>query len=121
MEALISLDDAEKCWCQVYFYVVGHKMLCIKITNCTEPMFLFFSSVLCFAGPTTWQGANFRLGSKDELKRFIEDTGVPFTTNLDIIIDINNLYVVRNNKLNVYIVAANFSVSDQEPKLFLNN
>lgn len=75
---LDTLSSITKATCRVYRYVISHKQLTIGVDvpefGGKDSFFLHFEMVYYFEGPTSWKGADFRLGTKDETLKVIRRT-----------------------------------------------
>jgi hypothetical protein len=70
---IFGLPEPNDCRCRILEYTMGHSQLFVRVTmssgaavNAGEIMCLGFEGVLYFEGPMWWQGADFRIGTRDE-------------------------------------------------------
>jgi len=76
---IFGLSEPNDCQCRILEYAMGHSQLLVRVTtsssadvNAGEVMCLGFEGVLYFEGPMWWQGADFRIGTRDEHLAILE-------------------------------------------------
>jgi len=73
----LNIADSHAYTCKIWSYLVSHLQLLIRswkddfLTG--DTLYLLFTGVLYFDGPTIWQGADFRLGTPDECFKLLQE------------------------------------------------
>lgn len=65
-ENVFGLEDPDNWGCEIQVYSVGHKVMQIGCRSIKTHIEIAFNSVEYFSGATKWNGANFRLHSREE-------------------------------------------------------
>ena len=70
---IFGLANPQTCRCRVLGYIMGHSQLYVSVSmpsnigvNANEALCLAFEGVLYYEGPMWWQGADIRIGTRDE-------------------------------------------------------
>ena len=66
MNNLLNLSNPDEINCNLLSYSRGHSEMYIEVYIEERVQYIFLDGVKYFAGPTHWQGANFRLGTDQE-------------------------------------------------------
>ena len=66
MNNLLNLSNPDEINCNLLSYSRGHSEMYIEVSIEERVQYIFLDGVEYFAGPTHWQGANFRLGTDQE-------------------------------------------------------
>lgn len=69
---IFNVTDPDTCYCKVWRYHSGHSRLLLRIDqdkSYEKTIYIVFTSVFYYAGPTSWVGCNFRIA---ELKEALE-------------------------------------------------
>src|SRR5689334_24380491 len=102
---IFRLDDPSKHFCSLTGYTPSDLEMYIEVRNVSERQVLYiaFTDIRYFCGPISWKGANFELAQQArclELARLIHSLDKLSDSD---ILETFNLYIVRNERLEVTI------------------
>ena len=114
-ENIFGLEDPDNWGCTVDYYISGHSQLGIRAYNKNLDMSikLGFEGVEYFSGAIRWEGANFRLHSRDEIIKFWINYRPSFQNIVNMVTESNmmdtfnwKLYSILTNEGNLIQVIA---------------
>lgn len=107
----IKFPNLEPYHCDLWSYQVGHSELVLRLTHVDQPfdenaesIFLIFTNVAYFSGPTKWRGADFSQGSKAQCASILDKTNFE---NADMLAErIYTLFVKKLPDIDIKIIAS---------------
>lgn len=116
MDIALLLPNAEKYWCQIYHYNLGHSELSIHLVYETENYYLHFSGVRYFCGPMIWQGANFQLASAEQCLELVRRIRKSVQIPDEMIPEVFQLYSMKLGTSQVDILCHRMDLSKTPPQ-----
>ena len=111
-ENLLNLERPEFYYCQVWGYIRGHSRMFVRIHPSGDfynEQYVLFAEIYYFEGPLDWWGAHFALGSTEECRIILDKIGLGEYPELF------NLFVVKQDGIDIKIVARGISLHDSAP------
>ncbi len=116
-DTFLSIKDAEVYVCAIYKYELSHYQMYIKIEHPVDaiPRYINFSYVHYFSGTTTWQNANFRIGTSIETLKFLRELDEFNKLKDDTLLELFKLYTIDSFRPGIKLIASASHVIDELP------
>jgi len=116
-ENIFPIEQADEHICTLVWYTRSHRAMYISASHGEEtPFYLLFVEVMYFTGPTSWQGANFRLIEKpDEHLKMLRTLGCFNNWPQGFLLERTKIYAIDNPEFEIKIVAAEVERTESEP------